>query len=148
MSTQGSKTGRASDKKDRGVRSAAGFIAVALVVGTVMLMLDLYEDLPDLYDPARVALSRAETHLDRSYDHEEDVLHAARAARQELDEAVDLLQSAAQADPLIKGQIDAIRGRLEALKKEQPSPATTPQELHRAYRELLTDINNLLKRKR
>ena len=66
----------------------------------------------------------------------------------ELDEAVDLLQSAAQADPLIKGQIEAIRGRLEALKKEQPTLATTPQELHRAYRELLTDINNLLKRKR
>jgi len=148
MSTGTSKAGRASDQKDRGIRSAAGFILVALVVGTVMLMLDLYEDLPNLYDPARIALSRAETHLDRSYDHEEDMLHAARAARQELDEAVELLQSAAQADPDITGQIEAIRGRLEALRKEGPALGTTPQELHRVYRELLTEINNLLKRKR
>jgi hypothetical protein len=37
---------------------------------------------------------------------------------------------------------------LETLRKEEPALGTTPQELHRVYRELLTEINNLLKRKR
>ncbi|MGA7982653.1 MAG: hypothetical protein WCA32_20830 [Chromatiaceae bacterium] len=137
-----------SNTKGRGLRSAGGFLVVALVVGAILLVLDLYEDLPNLYDPARVALSRAESHLDRSYDHDEELLSEIRAAHQELDSAIDLLESAEEADPAIKGQIEAVRLRLEALKKEQPTPAMTPKKLHRTYRELLADINKLLKRKR
>jgi hypothetical protein len=140
--------GRDRPAKGHGLRNAAGFLVVALIVGGILSLLDLYEDLPNLYDPARVALSRAETHLNRSYDREEDIMTEVRAARQELDSAVDLLESAADADPAIKGQVEAIQLRLNNLKTEQPTPSMTPKELHRAYRELLADINKLLNRKR
>jgi hypothetical protein len=140
--------GRDRPAKGHGLRNAAGFLVVALIVGGILSLLDLYEDLPNLYDPARVALSRAETHLNRSYDREEDIMTEVRAARQELDSAVELLESAADADPAIKGQVETIQLRLNNLKTEQPPPSMTPKELHRAYRELLADINKLLNRKR
>jgi septal ring factor EnvC (AmiA/AmiB activator) len=136
------------NKKSRGLRSAGGFIVFALVVGAVMLMLDLYEDLPDLYNQARVSLSRAESHLDRSYDDEEDLLSEVRAAHRELDTTIALLERAEEVDPAIKGRIEAIRVRLEALKKEQVNPSMTPQELHRTYRKLLREVNDLLKTQR
>jgi septal ring factor EnvC (AmiA/AmiB activator) len=136
-----------NNAKGRGLRSAGGFLVVALVVGAGLLVLDLYEDLPNLYDPARVALSRAETHLDRSYDNEEELVSEVRAADRELERSIELLESAEESDPAIKQQIEAIRVRLEALRKEQPTPDMNAQELHRTYRDLLADINKLLKRK-
>ena len=128
------------------LRSAAGFLVVALILGSVLLIFDLYQDRPDYYEPARSALVEARLHLNASYDRERDLLKKVQSAHRELDAAIRFMERAEQEAPADKKELAALRGRVQALEDDQKTEQMSVSELHRRYQALFEDLDALIRK--
>jgi septal ring factor EnvC (AmiA/AmiB activator) len=128
----------------RGLRSAAGFLLVALAVVAILLVLQFRKEAITPYDPALDALLRAQSHLSQSYRPQENLLRDLQDAHRELKAAIDLLAAAERTDPAMSKKVEEMRTSLKELEAEKDLERMTSGELHDRYRTLSTELNGLI----
>jgi hypothetical protein len=132
----------------RGLRSAAGFLVVALGVGAVALVLEFNRDARIFSDPGLHDLLRAQSYLNRSYGPERHLLSESQTARRDLDAAISFLAAAEQADPVASQKLDALRSNLKALETGTVKERMTAADLDARYRNLRAQIEGLIDARR
>jgi hypothetical protein len=132
----------------RGLRSAAGFVVIALGVGALLLVLEFAQDTRVISDPALGDLVRAQSYLNRSYGPGLRVLSESAAVHRDLNQAISLLAAAQHADPIESQGIDALRSDLEALETAQCKGQLITEELDARYRNLQGQIQGLIDARR
>jgi septal ring factor EnvC (AmiA/AmiB activator) len=141
------KTNRANNASRSGtrrLRSAAGFVVVALAVVALLLVAQFRKEASTRYDPALNALLKAQSHLSESYRPQENLLRDLQDAHRELSATIDLLAAAEQTDPAMSKKIDEMRESLKALETEKGMEQMTLDELHTRYRTLTTELKDLI----
>ena len=142
-----SKTNRANNALRGGtrrLRSAAGFLVVALAIVAVLLVAQFRKEVSTPYDPALSALLKAQSHLSQSYHPQENLVRDLQDAHRELSAAVNLLAAAEQTEPAMSTKIEELRSDLLALETEKGIEQMTLDELHTRYRTLTTELNDLI----
>jgi hypothetical protein len=129
---------------EKGLRSAGGFLLMAVIVGAALLLLEFNHELEIVSDPVLADLIAAQSHLKRSYGPERHLLTDARAAHRELSGALRQLAAAGQDDPARTRKIDALRARLESLENEGPAERMTSEEMDASYRKLGEEIEGMI----
>lgn len=137
------------ETEDRqGLRGAASFLVAALGVGAVLLVMELNQDARVLPDPALDDLLRTQSYLDRSYGPEKDLLSDSYRVRRDLEQAVSLLDAAAQTAPSQGQKIAELRSDLETLERTQGKNPLTPEALDARYRNLGGQLQGLIDARR
>jgi DNA repair ATPase RecN len=136
-----------------GDRRKLAAIAVSLVavifIASSFLVYKLWRDRPNLYNPARVDIVKAQRHLYEAYGQSTkaaQLREEIRAARLSLEDAASLLSKAERLDPSDKEKISAILKRLAALEDTEKTESMTPKELHDAYQKLSEELTELAQR--
>jgi len=137
-------------RPQRPARRSRGGATIALLVGlaaalTLVGVIVLYRQRPDLYDPARSALVEADLHISRAYGHERTLLQQLHEGRRELDTALTYLEHAAHVDPALRIQIEPLRNRLRTLQDDTARGRLSTGELHHSYQELLARVEALIR---
>ena len=129
---------------DDGLRSAGGFLLMAVIVGAALLLLEFNHELDMASDPVLQDLIGARSHLNRSYDPERHLLMDSRSAHSELSGAIRQLTAAEQQYPAGSGQIDAMRANLQALANGGTINGMTVEELDTRYRKLGSQMEAMI----
>jgi len=117
---------------------------MAVIVGAALLLLEFNHELEIVSDPVLEDLIGAQSHLDRSYGAERNLLADLRAVHRELSGAIRQLTAAEQQHPAGNRQIDAVRNRLEALEHAGSAERMTSEELDTRYRKLGSQIEGII----
>jgi len=145
MTTDPKPSTNRRDGRQRALRGGAAFLAVALLVGGLLLLVDFEEERPDYYEPARVPITEAATILSETYAEEKELVQQLQIVHNRLDHAIGLLGQAEQLDPADKRKIETLQVRLRALGDSDRMLKTDPKALQRAYHELTEQMNFLAK---
>jgi DNA repair ATPase RecN len=135
--TRGSKEGR---------RFHLSPLVIAMILGGVLLLVGLLIDRPNFYAPGRSVLTKAEMRLAETYSEEKLLVDKLHKMRSNLDNVIELLGQAEQLDPSDKAVIEALRKRLRALENPERLTDTTPEALHQAYKEMMTELSQLTRK--
>lgn len=119
------------------------FIAVLAAILYFGPMLRKQE--PNYYDPARVALINAKQQFEESLVHEQVLIDQLNMARAELDTAISQLARVAALDPAHRAGVESLRANLLALENPEHPGTTSPEQLKQSYRELLMQMDALIK---
>ncbi len=130
----------------RKLGTATSFLVMALILGSIVLVFDLYQDRPDYYEPVRSALVEARLHLNASYGRERDLLEQVRSVHRELEAAIQFMARAEQAEPADRKDLAALRERIRALEDFQKTEQMSTSELFRTYQALIEDLNTLIRK--
>lgn len=125
---------------------AAGFLVVALFLGGIVLISDLYPERPDYYEPVRSSLVVARLHLKASYERERDLLKQVRSAHRELETAIRFIEQADHTEPADRKELAALRERVGALGNDQKTEQMTADELLQTYQALIEDIDTMIRK--
>lgn len=126
--------------------AATGFLVVALILGSIVLVFDLYQDRPDYFEPVRSALVEARLHLTASYERERGLLEQVRSVHRELEAAIQFMERAERAEPADRKELAALRERVRALEDFQKTEKMSASELFHTYQALIEDLNSLIRK--
>jgi len=126
--------------------AATGFLVMALILGSIVLVFDLYQDRPDYYEPVRSSLVEARLHLTASYDRERDLLRQVHSVHRELEAAIRFMEQAERAEPADRKELAALRERVQALEDVQKTEQMSASELFRTYQALIEELNALIRK--
>jgi DNA repair ATPase RecN len=138
--------GRSPLRRRRVLILFASLVVAGIFAASGLVVYRLWKDRPNLYDPARVDLVRAQRQLYEAYGKSTKAAQLRdeiRAARLSLDEAAALLEKAEQVDPADRAKLTAIRDRLATLEDSEKTERMTPKELHDAYQQLSEELTRL-----
>jgi hypothetical protein len=135
-----------SDSSRPWLRSGAAFLVIALALGTLFLFLDLYGERPDLFEPARGAISDAAMILSQTYSDEQDLIDRFQTVHRQLEKVIALLDRAKRLDPADRREIETLRVRLQALENPSRMVSDDPERLKHSYHELIEQLNALADR--
>jgi len=130
-------------RRQRALRNGAAFLAVAVLVGALLLLVDFGKERPDLYEPARAPLTEATMILSETYGEEKELMDKLQMVHSRLENAIALLGKAERLDPEDKRQIKLLQDRLRALENKGEVRLIDPQALQRTYRDLTDRMNGL-----
>lgn len=141
------KTHRANNSSRGGtrrLRSAAGFVVVALAIAAMLLIAQFRKEASTPYDPALNALLKAQSHLSQSYRPQENLVRDLQEAHRELSATLDLLASAERTDPAMGKKIEELRSDLQSLETEKGMEQMSLDDLHSRYRTLTAELKELI----
>jgi len=143
MSTDPKPSTNRTEGGQRALRTGAGLVVVALLLGTLLLLVDFEKELPDFYEPARAPITEAARILSETYAEEKELVQQLHMVHSRLDHAIALLGQAERLDPTDKRQIETLQVRLRALEDPNRMLKTDPKALQSAYHELTEQLNAL-----
>jgi len=125
--------------------------SVVMGLGLVVLFIAIYfgpalrEQEPDYYDPARTALLNARQQFEESLSHEQVLIDQLKIAREELDSAITQLGRVADLDPAHRARIESLRASLLSIENTDLSGEASPVKLQQSYRDLLAQMDALIR---
>jgi len=146
MATDSKPAENNSTNAQRALRGGAALLAVALLVGGLLLLVDFEKERPDFYESARIPLTEASRILSETYSEEKELMQSLQTVHSRLDHAIELFGQAEQLDPEDKRQIETLRVRIQALENSNELLETDPETLQRTYHELTKELNALANR--
>jgi DNA repair ATPase RecN len=130
----------------RMLATVAGVLVAGIFIASSLIVLKLWQDRPNLYNPARIDIVKAQRHLYEAYGQSTkaaQLREEIRATHLSLEDAAALLNKAEGLDPSQRQQIAVIRRRLTALEDSEKTERMTPKELHDAYQKLSEELAQL-----
>jgi hypothetical protein len=121
-------------------------VAVILLAVAIFFGLKIRDQEPNFYTPGRASLVNAKRKLAESLYHENAIIKERRLAHEEIDAAITLLTSAENLDPTDRSSINDLRARLEGIEQADREGEISQNKLQGMYKELLEQINSLIKR--
>jgi hypothetical protein len=125
-------------------------LLMALALGLLLaaLLLPLLEGWrPNFYQPARPALTQAKMHLSAFYVDEKFLLTELSETHRQLAATLDLLDKAKQQlAPADRSLLERLRARLRQLEDDRMTRRLTPDALHKLYKQLASELEELIHR--
>lgn len=135
-----------TSRNRRGLLIVGGILAAGVLAASAFMVYDYWRQRPNLYNPARIEIVKAQRHLSEAYRRSTkaaQLRQEMREVRVSLEKASSLLGEAERLDLSDKNDITRIRARLKALEDEARTNRMTAAELHAAYEQLSQQLGKL-----
>jgi DNA repair ATPase RecN len=135
-----------TSRNHRGLLIVGGILAAGVLAASAFMVYDYWRQRPNLYNPARIEIVKAQRHLSEAYRRSTkaaQLRQEMQEVRVSLEKASSLLGEAERLDLSDKNDITRIRARLKALEDEARTNRMTAAELHTAYEQLSQQLGKL-----
>jgi hypothetical protein len=135
-----------TSRNRRGLLIAGGILAIGVLAASAFMVYDYWRQRPNLYNPARIEIVKAQRHLSEAYRRSTkaaQLRQEMQEVRVSLEKASSLLGDAERLDLSDKNDITRIRAQLKTLEDEARTNRMTAAELHTAYEQLSQQLGKL-----